>query len=70
MANLSRTPLILPSAPNSIRSRVVFALQQGGLPYDFPLELSSDLLPNLPPFISRVCSGFGPGWGGLRTRSV
>jgi hypothetical protein len=29
-----------------------------------------DLLPDLPPFISRVCSGFGPGWGGLQTRSV
>ena len=29
-----------------------------------------DLLPNLPPFIRRVCSGFGPCWGGLQTRSV
>jgi hypothetical protein len=29
-----------------------------------------DLLPNLPSFISRVCSGFGPYWGGLQTRSV
>jgi hypothetical protein len=29
-----------------------------------------DLLPNVPPFISRVCSGFGPCWGGLQIRSV
>ena len=29
-----------------------------------------DLLPDLPSFISRVCSGFGPCWGGLQTRSV
>ena len=32
--------------------------------------LRRDLLPNLPSFIMRVCSGFGPCWGGLRTRSV
>jgi hypothetical protein len=29
-----------------------------------------DLLPCLPSFIRRVCSGFGPGWGGLQTRLV
>jgi hypothetical protein len=29
-----------------------------------------DLLPFLPSFISRVCSGFGPDWGGMQTRSV
>lgn len=31
---------------------------------------ATDLLPNLPSFIGRVRSGFGPGWGGLQTRSV
>jgi transposase len=29
-----------------------------------------DLLPCLPSFISRVCSGSAPEWGGLQTRSV
>jgi hypothetical protein len=29
-----------------------------------------DLLPCLPSFISRLCSGFGPCRGGLRTRSA
>jgi hypothetical protein len=29
-----------------------------------------DLLPDMPSFISRVRSGFGPCWGGLQTRSV
>jgi type I restriction enzyme R subunit len=29
-----------------------------------------DLLPNLPSFISRVCSGYAPRWGVLRTRLV
>jgi hypothetical protein len=29
-----------------------------------------DLLPDLPSFISRVCSSFAPGWGVLRTRLV
>jgi tetratricopeptide (TPR) repeat protein len=29
-----------------------------------------DLLPDMPSFISRVCSGFGPCWGGLQTRLV
>ncbi len=31
-------------------------------------EKHGDLLPILPPFISRVCSGFGPCRGGLQTR--
>jgi len=30
----------------------------------------SDLLPNLPPLISRVCSGYAPDRGVLRTQSV
>jgi hypothetical protein len=34
------------------------------------VNIWSDLLPNLPSFIRRVCSGFGPDWGGLQTRSV
>jgi len=29
-----------------------------------------DLLPCLPSFISRFCSGSAPEWGGLQTRSV
>jgi hypothetical protein len=38
---------------------------------DLPASANSiDLLPNVPPFISRVCSGFGPCWGGLQIRSV
>lgn len=32
--------------------------------------VGDDLLPNLPSLISRVRSGFGPCWGGSRTRSV
>ena len=28
-----------------------------------------DLLPDVPPFISRVCSGYAPSWGGLQTQS-
>jgi hypothetical protein len=39
-----------------------------GLNQLFPKQ--HDLLPNVPPFISRVCSGFGPCWGGLQIRSV
>jgi len=34
-----------------------------------PLGLS-DLLPNLPSFIRRVCSSFAPRWGVLRTQLV
>ncbi|HTG13934.1 MAG TPA: hypothetical protein VK747_01560 [Blastocatellia bacterium] len=30
----------------------------------------ADLLPELPSFIRRVCSGYAPEWGGLRTRLV
>jgi hypothetical protein len=29
-----------------------------------------DLLPVMPSFMRRVCSGFAPRWGGLRTRSA
>jgi hypothetical protein len=32
--------------------------------------IGSDLLPNLPSFIRRVCSSFAPPWGVLRTRWV
>jgi hypothetical protein len=31
---------------------------------------SGDLLPNLPSFIRRVCSGYALVWGVLRTQSV
>ena len=31
---------------------------------------ASDLLPNLPSFIRRVCSGYALVWGVLRTQSV
>jgi len=34
------------------------------------LAQGSDLLPNLPSFIRRVCSSFAPPWGVLRTRWV
>ena len=29
--------------------------------------IDTDLLPNVPPFISRVRSGYAPSWGGLQT---
>jgi hypothetical protein len=32
--------------------------------------IGGDLLPVLPPFIGRVCSGYAPGWGVLQTLSV
>jgi hypothetical protein len=32
--------------------------------------LGGDLLPNLPSFIRRVCSGYALVWGVLRTQSV
>jgi hypothetical protein len=38
-----------------------------------PAELQAihrDLLPNLPSFIRRVCSGYALVWGVLRTQSV
>ena len=33
-------------------------------------EGGRDLLPNLPSFIRRVCSGYALVWGVLRTQSV
>ena len=30
----------------------------------------NDLLPVMPPFMGRVCSGYAPQWGVLQTRSV
>ena len=46
-----------------------------GLAYDalsdFGRSMSRpDLLPDVPPFISRVRSGYAPPWGGLQTRQV
>lgn len=35
-----------------------------------PLLMDRDLLPNLPSIIRRVCSGYAPVWGVLRTQSV
>ena len=32
--------------------------------------LGCDLLPDVPPFISRVRSGYAPSWGGLQTQPV
>jgi PleD family two-component response regulator len=32
--------------------------------------MDGDLLPVMPPFMGRVCSGYAPQWGGLQTRSV
>jgi hypothetical protein len=31
---------------------------------------STDLLPELSSFIGRICSGYAPPWGVLRTQSV
>jgi hypothetical protein len=28
-------------------------------------EFDSDLAPFIPPFMSRICSGYGPDWTGL-----
>jgi hypothetical protein len=33
-------------------------------------QVGTDLLPNLPPLISRVCSGYAPDRGVLRTQLV
>lgn len=41
LADLARMPLILPSAPNTIRNRVDWAMREAGLPYDIQLEASS-----------------------------
>ena len=35
-----------------------------------PQRIGFDLLPNLPSFIRRVCSGYALVWGVLRTQSV
>jgi hypothetical protein len=32
--------------------------------------IRADLLPVMPSFMGRVCSGYAPGWGLLQTRSV
>jgi hypothetical protein len=32
--------------------------------------IGRDLLPDMPSFIRRVCSGYAPQWGGLQTPSV
>lgn len=44
LAELARMPLILPSAPNSIRSRVDWALREAGLPCEILFEASSTAL--------------------------
>ena len=54
----------------------VEALNMGPIPNRIGLTflrknwIKRDLLPCMPSFISRVCSGYAPGWGGLQTRSV
>jgi hypothetical protein len=41
------------------------------LPNDWILgQVAGDLLPELSSFIGRICSGYAPLWGVLRTRSV
>ena len=35
---------------------------------DVVKDYEADLLPDMPPFISRVRSGYAPLWGGLQTR--
>ncbi|MFM0100954.1 LysR substrate-binding domain-containing protein [Paraburkholderia nemoris] len=44
IAELARMPLILPSAPNTIRSRVEWALREAGLPCEILFEASSTAL--------------------------
>ncbi|WP_341317255.1 LysR substrate-binding domain-containing protein [Paraburkholderia sp. IMGN_8] len=44
LADLARMPLILPSAPNTIRSRVDWALREAGLPCEILFEASSTAL--------------------------
>lgn len=44
LAELARMPLVLPSAPNSIRSRVDWALREAGLPCEVLFEASSTAL--------------------------
>ncbi|MFM0076933.1 LysR substrate-binding domain-containing protein [Paraburkholderia sediminicola] len=44
VAELARMPLILPSAPNTIRSRVEWALREAGLPCEILFEASSTAL--------------------------
>jgi len=44
LAQLARMPLVLPSAPNSIRSRVDWALREAGLPCEVLFEASSTAL--------------------------
>lgn len=44
LAALARMPLILPSAPNTIRNRVDWALREAGLPCEIAFEASSTTL--------------------------
>jgi LysR family nitrogen assimilation transcriptional regulator len=44
ITELARMPLILPSAPNTIRSRVEWALREAGLPCEILFEASSTAL--------------------------
>ena len=44
IAELARMPLILPSAPNTIRSRVEWALREAGLPCEILFEASTTAL--------------------------
>ncbi|CAE6907276.1 HTH-type transcriptional regulator ArgP [Paraburkholderia domus] len=44
ISELARMPLILPSAPNTIRSRVEWALREAGLPCEILFEASSTAL--------------------------
>ncbi|WP_323120444.1 LysR substrate-binding domain-containing protein [Burkholderia alba] len=41
LAEVARMPLILPSAPNTIRNRVDWAMREAGLAYDIRFEASS-----------------------------
>ncbi len=40
------------------------------LPLALELYKPVDLLPVMPPFMGRVCSGYAPGWGVLQTLSA
>jgi hypothetical protein len=40
----------------------------GGLQLSKRRFMQGDLLPVMPSFMERICSGFAPLWGGLQTR--
>jgi hypothetical protein len=58
------------SAMKQFKAGKPFTVVKSGIEGGHYMPVIGDLLPNLPPFISRLCSVFGPCWGRLQTRSV